>query len=111
MVPVDGVEKQTPMLSRPAEFVFLRFAAVKKPQQNHTLAQSRHGCSFSHRPIRQPKRVGGARVADESKAVGASVGCRRLCSFRMRDPRWLADSALLYLSRQRLSRTPPSHLP
>jgi len=59
MVPVDGVEKQTPMLSRPAEFVFLRFAAVKKPQQNHTLAQSRHGCSFSHRPIRQPKRVGG----------------------------------------------------
>jgi hypothetical protein len=29
----------------------------------------------------------------------------------MRDPRWLADSALLYLSRQRLSRTPPSHLP
>jgi len=56
MVPVDGVEKQ---LSRPAEFVFLRFAAVKKPQQNHTLAQSRHGCSFSHRPIRQPKRVGG----------------------------------------------------
>jgi hypothetical protein len=24
-----------------------------------------------------------------------------------RDPRWLADSALLYLSRQKLSRTPP----
>jgi hypothetical protein len=28
-----------------------------------------------------------------------------------RDPRWLADSALLYLSRQKLSRTPPSELP
>jgi hypothetical protein len=26
------------------------------------------------------------------------------------DARWLADSALLYLSRQRLSRTPPSDL-
>ena len=25
-----------------------------------------------------------------------------------RDPRWLADSALLYLSQQKLSRTPPS---
>lgn len=24
-----------------------------------------------------------------------------------RDPRWLSDSALLYLSQQRLSRTPP----
>ena len=27
-----------------------------------------------------------------------------------RDPRWLADSALLYLSRQKLSRTPPTNL-
>ncbi len=27
-----------------------------------------------------------------------------------RDPRWLADSALLYLSRQKLSRTPPSDI-
>jgi hypothetical protein len=27
------------------------------------------------------------------------------------DPRWLADSALLYLSRQKLSRTPPKDLP
>jgi hypothetical protein len=27
-----------------------------------------------------------------------------------RDSRWLADSALLYLSRQKLSRTPPSDL-
>lgn len=27
-----------------------------------------------------------------------------------RDPRWLADSALLYLSRQKLSRTPPQDL-
>jgi len=25
-----------------------------------------------------------------------------------RDPRWLSDSALLYLSQQRLSRTPPN---
>jgi hypothetical protein len=28
-----------------------------------------------------------------------------------RDPRWLADSALLYLSQQKLSRTPPNALP
>jgi hypothetical protein len=28
-----------------------------------------------------------------------------------RDPRWLADSALLYLSRQKLSRTPPNDIP
>jgi hypothetical protein len=27
------------------------------------------------------------------------------------DPRWLADSALLYLARQKLSLTPPSELP
>lgn len=27
------------------------------------------------------------------------------------DPRWLADSALLYLSQQKLSRKPPSDLP
>jgi len=28
-----------------------------------------------------------------------------------RDPRWLADSAILYLSQQKLSRTPPNVLP
>ena len=28
-----------------------------------------------------------------------------------RDPRYLADSALLYLSQQKLSRTPPNGLP
>jgi hypothetical protein len=28
-----------------------------------------------------------------------------------RDPRWLADSALLYLSQQKLNRTPPNVLP
>ena len=28
-----------------------------------------------------------------------------------RDPRWLADSALLYLSQQKLHRTPPNALP
>jgi hypothetical protein len=27
------------------------------------------------------------------------------------DPRWLTDSALLYLSQQKLSRTPPKDLP
>jgi hypothetical protein len=27
------------------------------------------------------------------------------------DPRWLADSALLYLSQQKLNRTPPTTLP
>ncbi len=27
-----------------------------------------------------------------------------------RDPRWLADSAVLYLSRQKLSRTPPTDI-
>jgi hypothetical protein len=28
-----------------------------------------------------------------------------------RDPRWLADSAILYLSQQKLSRNPPNVLP
>ena len=28
-----------------------------------------------------------------------------------RDPRWLADSALLYLTQQKLNRTPPNALP
>ena len=28
-----------------------------------------------------------------------------------RDPHWLADSAILYLSQQKLSRTPPNVLP
>jgi len=28
-----------------------------------------------------------------------------------RDPRWLADSALLYLTQQKLRRTPPNALP
>jgi len=28
-----------------------------------------------------------------------------------RDPRWLADSALLYLAQQKVSRTPPEDLP
>ena len=28
-----------------------------------------------------------------------------------RDPRWLADSAILYLSQQKLSRTPPNVFP
>ena len=64
----------------PADHAFPHFAAVKKPQQNHTLAQSGQRQSP---PIRQPKRVGGRVWGDESKAVGASVGCRRLCSFRM----------------------------
>jgi hypothetical protein len=81
MVPVGVVEKQTLMLKPPpADYAFPHFAAVKKPQQNHTLAQSGQRQSP---PIRQPKRVGGRVWGDESKAVGASVGCRRLCSFRM----------------------------
>jgi len=59
MVPVDGVEKQTLMLEPPCRIRISAFRRRKKPQQNHTLGQSRHGCPFSHRPIRQPKRVGG----------------------------------------------------
>ena len=59
MVPVDGVEKQTLMLEPPCRIVFLHFAAVKKPQQNHTLAQSGHGCPFSHRRSDSPNVSGG----------------------------------------------------
>jgi len=59
MVPVDEVEKQTLMLEPPCRIRISAFRRRKKASENHTLAQSRHGCPFSHRPIRQPKRVGG----------------------------------------------------
>jgi hypothetical protein len=111
MVPVDEVEKQTLMLQPPCRIRISAFRRRKKASAEP------HACPVAAWvPVQSPadptdQTCRGARVADESKAVGASVGRRRLCSFRMRDPRWLADSALLYLSRQRLSRTPPSHLP
>jgi hypothetical protein len=41
MVPVDRVKKT----NADYRIAFLHFAAVKKPQQNHTLAQSGHRCA------------------------------------------------------------------
>src|SRR5438270_5884594 len=57
MVPVEcGGKTNADAIAAPADYAFPHFAAVKKPQQNHTLAQSGQRQSP---PIRQPKRVGG----------------------------------------------------
>jgi hypothetical protein len=51
---------------------------------------------------------------DEYAAAGRTILARHIIQAAKageRDPRWLADSALLYLSRQRLSRTPPNDIP
>ena len=47
--------------------------------------------------------------ADEYAAAGRTILARHIIQAAKageRDPRWLADSALLYLSRQKLSQTP-----
>jgi hypothetical protein len=48
--------------------------------------------------------------SDEYAAAGQTIIAKYIIKQAMageRDPRWLADGALLYLSQQRLSRTPP----
>ena len=50
---------------------------------------------------------------DEYAAAGRAILARHIIQAAKageRDPRWLADSALLYLARQRLSRTPPNSI-
>ena len=83
MVPVDEVEKQTLMLEPPCRIRISAFRRRKKASAEP------HACPVAAWvPVQSPadptaQTCRGARVADESKAVGASVGCRRLCSFRM----------------------------
>jgi hypothetical protein len=51
---------------------------------------------------------------DEYAAAGRTILARYIIQSAKageRDPRWLADSALLYLSRQKLSQTPPHEIP
>ena len=51
--------------------------------------------------------------ADEYAVAGRTILARhiiRAAKAGERDPRWLADSALLYLSRQKLSQTPPDEI-
>ena len=51
--------------------------------------------------------------ADEYAAAGRTILAKHIIQAAKageRDPRWLADSALLYLARQRLSRTPPNSI-
>jgi len=51
---------------------------------------------------------------DEYAAAGRAILAKHIIQAAKegeRDPRWLADSALLYLARQRLSRTPPNDIP
>ena len=81
MVPVDEVEKQTLMLEPPCRIRISAFRRRKKASAEP------HACPVAPWvPVQSPadptaQTCRGARVADESKAVGASVGCRRLCSF------------------------------
>jgi len=51
---------------------------------------------------------------DEYAAAGRAIIATYIISSAKageRDPRWLADSAILYLSQQKLSRNPPNVLP
>jgi len=51
--------------------------------------------------------------SDEYAAAGSTIIARYIIKAAQageRDPRWLADSALLYLSQQKLSRTPPTEM-
>jgi hypothetical protein len=51
---------------------------------------------------------------EEYASAGRAILCHVLISAAKvgeRDPRWLADNALLYLSQQKLNRTPPNALP
>jgi hypothetical protein len=52
-------------------------------------------------------------VAEEYANAGRTIIAKhiiRAAKAGERDPRWLTDSALLYLARQKLSRTPPKNL-
>jgi hypothetical protein len=51
---------------------------------------------------------------EEYASAGRAILARYIISAAKageRDPRWLADSALLYLAQQKLNRTPPNALP
>jgi len=51
--------------------------------------------------------------ADEYATAGRTILAKYIIKAAKngeRDPRWLADSALLYLSRRKLSRTPPEDI-
>ena len=51
--------------------------------------------------------------ADEYAAAGRTILAKHIIQAAKageRDPRWLADSALLYLSRQKLSQTAPDEI-
>jgi hypothetical protein len=53
-------------------------------------------------------------VSEEYALAGRTIIVKyiiRAAKAGERDPRWLADSALLYLSQQKLRRTPPKELP
>jgi hypothetical protein len=52
-------------------------------------------------------------ASDGYSIVGRTILARHIIKMAQggeRDPRWLADSALLYLSQQKLTRTPPEGL-
>jgi hypothetical protein len=58
----------------------------------------------SNAPYAQPKYATAGRAILAAYIISAAKAGER-------DPRWLADSAILYLARQKLSRTPPDTLP
>ena len=52
-------------------------------------------------------------ASDGYSTAGRTILARHIIKMAQggeRDPRWLADSALLYLSQQKLTRTPPEAL-
>lgn len=52
-------------------------------------------------------------ASDGYSTAGRTILARHIIKMAKggeRDPRWLADSALLYLSQQKLTRTPPEGL-
>ncbi len=62
-------------------------------------------------PVRASKAPYGS---DEYASPGRAIIATYIISAAKtgeRDPRWLADSAILYLSQQKLSRNPPNALP
>jgi len=73
--------------------------------------RTRFYCGDSGRDFSLPVRPYGT---DEYAAAGRAIIATYIISSAKageRDPRWLADSAILYLSQQKLSRNPPNVLP
>ena len=58
----------------------------------------------SNAPYAQPEYAAAGRAILATYIISAAKAGER-------DPRWLADSAILYLARQKLSRKPPDNLP